>query len=314
MHLLNIGGHLVDAGSYKLETDPFMKRSLSTYDHSDWNPGVYVNDHTAVLVDNSQRKIDTLEPRLWDDFNTGVNYYNTGNKVQASAKVSPKLNYKQSSKKWKDIQWNSVNRPTVPPPTIYIKRDQLKEINKVYQNDPQPQSKIAQENMDKIENIPKSPNANNAKESHDQALLRLHQLTLQLHDITVGRKELERVQRKPNSSNPPKKIINKAKKPWRRPINKHKKKRRLPVKRKRVPPPKKKGFQKIKLELKMPKSVQRVADSAGETLDAVLALMVPGHEAAMKRRRDGARNRLSLDDSIMTLAISSGIMAAILAL
>ena len=43
---------------------------------------MYVNDHTAVLVDNSQRKIDTLEPRLWDEFNTGVNYYNTGNKVR----------------------------------------------------------------------------------------------------------------------------------------------------------------------------------------------------------------------------------------
>ena len=64
----------------------------------------------------------------------------------------------------------------------------------------------------------------------------------------------------------------------------------------------------------MPKSMRRVADSAGETLDAVLALMVPGHEAAMKRRRDGGRNRLSLDDSIMTLVISSSIMAAILAL
>ena len=85
-----------------------------------------------------------------------------------------------------------MNRPTVPPPTIYIKSDPLKEINTVYQNDPQPQSKIAQENMDKIENIPKSPNANNAKESHDQALLRLHQLTLQLHDITAGNKEQER--------------------------------------------------------------------------------------------------------------------------
>ena len=43
---------------------------------------MYVNDHTAVLVDNSQRKIDTLEPRLWDEFNTGVNYYNTGSKVR----------------------------------------------------------------------------------------------------------------------------------------------------------------------------------------------------------------------------------------
>ena len=33
---------------------------------------MYVNDHTAVLV----------ESRLWDDFSTGVNYYNTGNKVR----------------------------------------------------------------------------------------------------------------------------------------------------------------------------------------------------------------------------------------
>ena len=102
IHLLNIGGYLVDAGSYKLDSDPFMKvslsricqmflqsklmplfqQSLSTYDRSDWNPGVYVNDHTAVLVENSQRKIDTLEPRLWDEFNTGVNYYNTSTKVR----------------------------------------------------------------------------------------------------------------------------------------------------------------------------------------------------------------------------------------
>ena len=43
---------------------------------------MYVNDHTAVLVENSQRKIATLEPRLWDEFDTGVNYYNTGTKVR----------------------------------------------------------------------------------------------------------------------------------------------------------------------------------------------------------------------------------------
>ena len=109
-----------------------------------------------------------------------------------------------------------------------------------------------------------------------------------------------------------KKLINKVKKPLRRPVTNYKKKRRIQKKRKKGPPPKKKESSTLTLKFKMPKSVRRVADSAGETLDAVLALVVPGHEVAM-RRRDRKRNRLSLDDSIMTLAISSGIMAAILA-
>ena len=125
------------------------------------------------------------------------------------------------------------------------------------------------------------------------------------------RKVVKRPLKRPNRK-PHKKVVNKAnKKPQRRPLHKYKKKKRLPNKSKRGPPPKKKGSAKITLEFEMPRSVRRVAESAGETLDAVLALVVPGHEAAMRRRRD--RNRLNLDDSIMTLAISSGIMAAILA-
>ena len=60
----------------------------------------------------------------------------------------------------------------------------------------------------------------------------------------------------------------------------------------------------------MPNSVRRVIDSVGETIDAVLSLIVPGHETAMQRRRE---DKLSLDHSILTLAVSSVIMAAILA-
>ena len=63
----------------------------------------------------------------------------------------------------------------------------------------------------------------------------------------------------------------------------------------------------------MTKSIRGVVDSAREGLDAVIAVMVADHEAAVRRRKDRARRRLSLDDSFITLLISSGIMAAILA-
>ena len=80
-------------------------------------------------------------------------------------------------------------------------------------------------------------------------------------------------------------------------------------KRRKVLPLKRKVFQ----NLRIPKSLENVADSAGKAFDAVLAMITPEHEVGLKRRRDRVRKRVSFHDSIMTLAVSSGILAAILA-
>ena len=65
----------------------------------------------------------------------------------------------------------------------------------------------------------------------------------------------------------------------------------------------------------MHKAMHGVGYSGRKAVEAVIAVAVPGssHEAAVRRRKDRARSRLSLNDSFMTLFISSGIMAAILA-
>merc|ERR1712106_387316 len=80
-------------------------------------------------------------------------------------------------------------------------------------------------------------------------------------------------------------------------------------KRRKVLPQTRKPFQ----NLRMPKSFENVADSAGKAFDAVLAMITPEHEVGLKRRRNSVRKRVSFHDSIMTLAVSSGILAAILA-
>ena len=64
---------------------------------------------------------------------------------------------------------------------------------------------------------------------------------------------------------------------------------------------------RIKYEPKIPKSVRRVVESSGENVEAWLSLLVPGHEAAMRRRKE---EKLSVG---LTLALSSAITAAILA-
>lgn len=333
IYLLNIVSIFVRGKGFQWESDvdTFSKRSLSTYDHSDWSPGVYLNDHTAVLIENSKKNINPLDQTRWDEPGSEQNYFSTRRTAQASAKVVEKPDYQQSSNRWNDIQWGSVNRPHAPP----LSHTRNEPVQQPYIIHKAPEQKQQRDRVLKYninnENQPKSNQIQSTKEHHDQALLKLHDLTLKLHDLTVGNKETEKIKRNPTPrkknfhkvkkpigrpfnipiKSTQNKMIRKVKKPIRKPPQNYKKKRRIPNKRKRVPPPKKKGFQKIKLELKMPKSVRRVADSAGETLDAVLALLVPGHEAAMRRRRD--RSRMSLDDSIMTLAVSSGIMAAILA-
>ena len=63
----------------------------------------------------------------------------------------------------------------------------------------------------------------------------------------------------------------------------------------------------IKFKPQIPKSVRRVVESSGENVEAWLSLLVPGHEAAMRRRKE---ERLSVG---LTLVLSSAITAAILA-
>ena len=249
--------------------------------------------------------------------------------------MSEDPHYKQSSHYWNNIQWSSVNTPpSAPPPSPgTLTSDYLEQS---YNNDhQQPDKTFLNSARNHYENVPDSSKEKPDKQANIQTLLKLHDLTSKLYDLTVSSDEKEKTEptTKPVAAKkeavvnkvkkvvrrplrPPirkqhKKFIHKGKKPLRGPINSNKKKRRIQKKRKKGPPPKKKEPSSLTLKLQMPKSIRRVADSAGETLDAVLALVVPGHQAAMRRRRD--RNRLSLDDSIMTLAISSGIMAAILA-
>ena len=245
--------------------------------------------------------------------------------------MSEDPHYKQSSHYWNNIQWSSVNTP--PPSPGTLTSDYLEQS---YNNDhQQPDKTFLNSARNHYENVPDSSKEKPDKQANIQTLLKLHDLTSKLYDLTVSSDEKEKTEPttkhvaakkeamvnkikkvvrrplRPPKRKQHKKFINKVKKPLRGPVNNNKKKRRIQKKRKKGPPPKKKEPSSLTLKLQMPKSIRRVADSAGETLDAVLALVVPGHQAAMRRRRD--RNRLSLDDSIMTLAISSGIMAAILA-
>jgi hypothetical protein len=153
--------------------------------------------------------------------------------------------------------------------------------------------------MNKKENLIKYTKSNPAKKYHDQALVRLHQLTFQLHDATRGENQ---AQTKPGTTIP----IHKSESiDYFKPTN-----RRKPNTRGRVSPLKQKSLK----HLKMPQSMRGVVDSAREAVNAVIAVAVPGsgHEAAVWRRKDRARRRLSLNDSFITLLISSGIMAAIL--
>jgi hypothetical protein len=157
--------------------------------------------------------------------------------------------------------------------------------------------------MQKKENLLKSIKSNPAKESYDQALLRLHQLTLHPQGENQA-------QNKPGTNNP----IHKTEsmdnfKPMKMITQKYKTNRRNPNNRRRVSPLKQKSFKNSK----MTQATRGVGDSAREAVDAVIAVMVPGHEEAVRKRKDRARRRLSLNDSFITLFISSGIMAAILA-
>ena len=56
----------------------------------------------------------------------------------------------------------------------------------------------------------------------------------------------------------------------------------------------------------------KVVETAGRAVESVLGRTVVGQEDIVKRRRGRERRRISVSDSIITLAISSGIMAAIL--
>ena len=57
--------------------------------------------------------------------------------------------------------------------------------------------------------------------------------------------------------------------------------------------------------------LDRIASGLSETVDAVLALLVPGHEAAAKRRRE---DRIPLDQTLIAFSLASGIVAAILSI
>ena len=57
--------------------------------------------------------------------------------------------------------------------------------------------------------------------------------------------------------------------------------------------------------------VARIASAMTETVDAVLALTIPGHEEHIKKRKD---ERLPLDQSLVLFSVTSGIVAAILSL
>ena len=59
-----------------------MQRSLSSYDHSDWSPGVYLNDHTAVLINNNKKTMPSSQERMWDEPVTEHSYYTTHKTVR----------------------------------------------------------------------------------------------------------------------------------------------------------------------------------------------------------------------------------------
>ena len=57
--------------------------------------------------------------------------------------------------------------------------------------------------------------------------------------------------------------------------------------------------------------IARIAYAMSETVDAVLALIVPGHEASTKRRKE---DRIPLDQSLLMFSVAAGIVAAILSI
>ena len=57
--------------------------------------------------------------------------------------------------------------------------------------------------------------------------------------------------------------------------------------------------------------LSRIASAMSETVDAVLALIVPGHEASIKRRKE---DRIPLDQSLIMFSVAAGIVAAILSI
>ena len=48
-----------------------------------------------------------------------------------------------------------------------------------------------------------------------------------------------------------------------------------------------------------------------ETVDAVLALIVPGHEASTNKKK---KDRIPLDQSLIMFSVAAGIVAAILSI
>ena len=57
--------------------------------------------------------------------------------------------------------------------------------------------------------------------------------------------------------------------------------------------------------------LDRIASGVSKTVDALLALLVPGHEASAKRRRT---DRIPLDQTLIAFSLASGIVAAILSI
>ena len=57
--------------------------------------------------------------------------------------------------------------------------------------------------------------------------------------------------------------------------------------------------------------IARIASAMSETVDAVLALIVPGHEASTNKKKKG---RIPLDQSLIMFSVAAGIVAAILSM
>ena len=76
-----------------------------------------------------------------------------------------------------------------------------------------------------------------------------------------------------------------------------------------VPNPPKRQKRK-RLQLRLDK-LDRIASGVSDTVDAVLALLVPGHEASAKRKRE---DRIPLDQTLIAFSVASGIVAAILSI
>ena len=99
---------------------------------------------------------------------------------------------------------------------------------------------------------------------------------------------------------PRKRII---KRPWEKPKRLRENLKKMPRLSKLQPPKQRLRFNTNK--------VKRIASAVSETVDAVFALIVPGHEAAMNRRKD---DRIPLDRSLIAFSVASGIVAAILSI